>query len=185
VLEVSSVTGDGVDDVHTLVSPGRTAALLGSSGAGKSSLVNRLLGREAQAVQDLRADGRGRHTTTHRELFLLPEGGLVVDTPGLRVIEPWAGDGVDPAFRDLEQLAERCRFRDCRHEREPGCAVTQAIAAGELGEERLEAFRRLAREAAFLDRRGDSRAQAQERRRWRAVSREQRQRERENRRRRR
>jgi ribosome biogenesis GTPase len=185
VLEVSSVTGDGVDEVRALVSPGRTAALLGSSGAGKSSLVNRLLGREAQAVQDLRADGRGRHTTTHRELFLLPGGGLVVDTPGLRVIEPWAGEGLDAAFQDVEQVAERCRFRDCRHAGEPGCAVLRAIAAGELDEERLDAFRKLARELAFLERRGDGRAQAQERRRWRALSREHRQRERDSRRRRR
>jgi ribosome biogenesis GTPase len=147
--------------------------------------VNRLLGREAQAVQDLRADGRGRHTTSHRELFLLPGGGLVVDTPGLRVIEPWAGEGVDAAFQDVEQVAERCRFRDCRHAGEPGCAVLRAIAAGELDGERLEAFRRLVQELAFLERRGDTRAQAQERRRWRAVSREQRQCEHERRRRRR
>ena len=127
----------------------------------------------------MRADGRGRHTTTHRELFLLPGGGLVVDTPGLRVIEPWAGEGLETAFGDLEELAAGCRFRDCRHAGEPGCAVQEAIDAGALDEERLDGFRKLERELAFLERRGDPRAQAEERRRWRAVSRDSRQRQRQ------
>jgi ribosome biogenesis GTPase len=183
VHAVSNLTGEGLGEVRALVGPGRTAALLGSSGAGKSSLVNRLLGRDAQAVRDVRADGRGRHTTTHRELFLLPGGGLVVDTPGLRVIGPWAGDGVGAAFGDLEELASGCRFRDCRHAGEPGCAVREAIDSGALDEERLECFRKLERELAFLERRGDPRARAAERRRWRAVERELRQRERQKRRR--
>jgi ribosome biogenesis GTPase / thiamine phosphate phosphatase len=183
VHAVSNVTGEGLDEVRALVGPGRTAALLGSSGAGKSSLVNRLLGRDAQAVREVRADGRGRHTTTHRELFLLPGGGLVVDTPGLRVIGPWAGEGLDAAFGDLEELAADCRFRDCRHGGEPGCAVQEAIDAGALDEERLDGFRKLERELAFIEQRGDPRAQAEERRRWRAVSRDFRQRERQERRR--
>jgi ribosome biogenesis GTPase len=182
VQPVSNLTGEGVEAVRELVGPGRTAALLGSSGAGKSSLVNRLLGRDAQAVREVRADGRGRHTTTHRELFLLPGGGLVVDTPGLRVIEPWAGEGLDAAFGDLERLADGCRFRDCRHAGEPGCAVRQAIVAGELDEERLDGLRKLEREVAFLERRGDPRAQSEERKRWRAVSREYRRHEKERRR---
>jgi ribosome biogenesis GTPase len=183
VHAVSNVTGEGLTEIRALVGPGRTAALLGSSGAGKSSLVNRLLTRDAQAVREVRADGRGRHTTTHRELFLLPGGGLVVDTPGLRVIGPWAGDGVGAAFEDLEELASGCRFRDCRHAGEPGCAIQAAIDAGALEEERLDGYRKLERELAFLERRGDPRARAAERRRWRAVERELRQRERQKRRR--
>jgi ribosome biogenesis GTPase / thiamine phosphate phosphatase len=179
VHAVSNVTGEGLDAVRALVGHGRTAALLGSSGAGKSSLVNRLLGRDAQVVREVRADGRGRHTTSHRELFLLPGGGLVVDTPGLRVIEPWASEGLETAFGDLEELAAGCRFRDCRHAGEPGCAVQEAIDAGALDEERLDGFRKLERELAFLERRGDPRAQDEERRRWRAVSRDSRQRQRQ------
>jgi ribosome biogenesis GTPase len=182
VLAVSNVTGEGLAQVRALVPPGRTAALLGSSGAGKSSLVNNLLGRDAQPVREVRADGRGRHTTTHRELFLVPAGGLLIDTPGLRVIEPWAGEGLDAAFGDLEQLAVECRFRDCGHAGEPGCAVRRAVAAGELDEERLAGYRKLQRELAFLERRGDPRAESAERRRWRGVSRELRQRERARRR---
>lgn len=169
VVAVSNVTGAGVDDVRALIAPGRTAALLGSSGVGKSSLVNRLLGSERQAVAEIRADGRGRHTTTNRELIQLAGGGLVLDTPGMRVLKPWDDGGLDDAFSDVDELAGSCRFGDCRHESEPGCAVRAAIAQGSLEPARLEGYEKLRRELAYLERKGDKRAEAEERRRWRAV----------------
>ena len=178
VVAVSNVTGQGLDELRPLLGPGRTAALLGSSGVGKSSLVNRLLGQDVQVVREIRADGRGRHTTTHRELFLLPGGGLVLDTPGLRVLQLLdAGAGLETAFQDVEEVAGRCRFGDCRHETEPGCAVRDAIDSGELDPERLASYVKLQREVAFVERKGDKRAQSEVRKRWRGVSRESRQRD--------
>ncbi|MFN8188651.1 MAG: ribosome small subunit-dependent GTPase A [Gaiellales bacterium] len=172
VIPVSSVTGDGVDTVRGLLESGRTAALVGSSGVGKSTLVNRLLGYEAQLVREIRADGRGRHTTTARRLFPVPGGGLLLDTPGLRVIEPWDGEGLEAAFGEVEDLAAACRFSDCRHESEPGCAVREALADGRLDAGRYESYRRLERETAFLARKGDKAAESAERKRWKAVTRE-------------
>jgi ribosome biogenesis GTPase len=169
VLAVSAVTGDGVDEVSRLLAGNRTAVLLGPSGSGKSTLVNRLLRRDAQATGAVRSDGRGRHTTTARELFLLPGGGLLLDTPGLRVLQLWEDDGLGSAFSDIEELASGCRFTDCRHESEPGCAVREALAAGGLDPGRLESFEKLARELAYLERKGDKRAESEERRRWRAT----------------
>jgi ribosome biogenesis GTPase len=172
VYAVSAATGEGVDPLRGLVSGNRTAALLGPSGSGKSTLVNRLLGREAQATGAVRSDGRGRHTTTARELFLVPGGGLLLDTPGLRVLQLWEEDGLGGAFSDVEALATRCRFSDCRHETEPGCAVREAVSSGALDAGRLESFAKLARELAYLERKGDKRAEAEERRRWRALTKE-------------
>jgi ribosome biogenesis GTPase len=172
LLAVSATTGGGVEDVRALVAGNYTAALLGPSGSGKSTLVNRLLGQDVQATQAVRSDGRGRHTTTVRELFPLPDGGLILDTPGLRLLQPWDAEGVGEAFADVEQLALDCRFSDCRHDTEPGCAVRDAIADGRLGEERLASFERLERELAWLERKADPRAQAEERRRWRTIHRE-------------
>ena len=128
VHPVSAPHGDGVDTVRSYVPPGRTAALLGSSGVGKSTLVNALVGAELLAVREIREDGRGRHTTTHRQLVPLPEGGLVLDTPGMRELQLWDADsGIEAAFQDLESLAGECRFADCAHGREPGCAVRAAL----------------------------------------------------------
>jgi ribosome biogenesis GTPase len=125
VLAVSAATGRGVDELRGFLAGNRTAALLGPSGSGKSTLVNRLLGREAQATGAVRSDGRGRHTTTARELFLVPSGGLLLDTPGLRVLQLWQDDGIGSTFADIDELAARCRFSDCRHDSEPGCAVAR------------------------------------------------------------
>jgi ribosome biogenesis GTPase / thiamine phosphate phosphatase len=149
VIAVSATTGQGVEEVARRIAPDRTAALLGSSGVGKSTLFNRLVGESRQRVGALLDDGTGRHTTTRRELFPLPTGGWLVDTPGMREVGLLdADEGVTEAFPDLEALAESCRFRDCAHTAEPGCAVRAAIADGAMGADRLEAWSRLQREVA-------------------------------------
>jgi ribosome biogenesis GTPase len=162
VHAMSAITGEGLDELLPYLAPGRTVALLGSSGVGKSTLVNRLAGAELLATQELRADGRGRHTTTHRELVVLPGGALVLDTPGLRELQLWeAADGLDQTFEDVASLAAGCRFGDCAHEREPGCAVRQALATGALPAERFESYRKLQREQARLERKLDQRLRAE------------------------
>jgi ribosome biogenesis GTPase len=164
VLAVDATGGDGVDAVRAHLAPGRTLVLLGPSGAGKSTLTNSLVGATVMATRGTRrADGKGRHTTTHRELVVLPSGGVVLDTPGLRSVGLVADEeAVATAFPDVEELAEHCRFRDCAHETEPGCAVLAAVADGELDERRLASWRKLGREAAFQARRTDARLRAQE-----------------------
>ena len=139
---------EGMAEVLKWLPRGATGALAGSSGAGKSSLTNRLVGAEAQAVHSVReSDSRGRHTTTHRQLFQLPGGGLLIDQPGLREIQVWAArDSLDDAFPDISSLARECRFRDCRHQGEPGCAVREAIDTSVLEEGRLQSFQKLGRE---------------------------------------
>ncbi len=170
VHAISSVTGEGVEEIRALLAPNRTAVLVGSSGVGKSTLVNRLLGEERQAVADVRADGRGRHTTTHRELLPVPGGGLLLDTPGMRELGLWAEEeSLETAFDDIAELAAGCRFADCTHEHEPGCAVRAAIEEGRLDAARLESFRKLGKELAYLERRTDARLQAEEKRKWRAI----------------
>jgi ribosome biogenesis GTPase len=168
VHAISSVTGEGVELVRERLAPGRTIALLGSSGVGKSTLVNTLAGQELLATQEIRADdGEGRHTTTHRQLVLLPEGGLVLDTPGLRELQLWeSSDGLSETFGDIEELALRCRFSDCAHAHEPGCAVKAAIDDGTLDFGRWSSYKKLQRELAHLERRLDKRLQAEERKRW-------------------
>lgn len=140
--------------------PGRTGALVGPSGAGKSTLINAWLGEERLAIAEVGDGGKGRHTTTRRELFALPAGALVIDTPGMRELGLWGEGGTDQAFDDVAALGEGCRFTDCRHEGEPGCAVEAAVAAGSLPEERLLAFRKLRRELAALRTQQDERAWA-------------------------
>ncbi len=145
---VSNKTGDGIDTLDRHLAPGRTLVLVGISGVGKSSLVNRWLGTEVQAVGDVReTDQKGRHTTTHRELFVLPSGALVIDTPGVRELALWEGElGLVETFPDVVDLATHCRFGDCKHEKEPGCAVREAVEAGTLSAERFAAYRKLAAE---------------------------------------
>jgi ribosome biogenesis GTPase / thiamine phosphate phosphatase len=163
VFVLSARTGQGIDALGSFLVPGQTVVLLGSSGVGKSTLVNRLSGRDLQAVQPTREkDSRGRHTTSARELFLLPCGALVIDTPGLRELQLWdATDGVAETFADIDELAAKCRFRDCRHENEPGCAVQAALRAGSLDEARLENRRKLEREQEFLRRKMDPEARSE------------------------
>jgi ribosome biogenesis GTPase / thiamine phosphate phosphatase len=171
VHPVSSRTGVGLEHIRSYLQAGVTAALLGSSGVGKSTLVNALAGDERLATNELRADGRGRHTTTRRELILLPDGGLIVDTPGMRELQLWAAEeGLDEAFEDVTDLVARCHFSDCAHETEPGCAVRAALENGGLPRERWESYVKLQRELAHLERRLDKRLQADERRKWRLLS---------------
>ena len=161
---VSNVTGEGLDELATYLAPAQTIALLGSSGVGKSSLANRLLGAELQATKKLAEDGTGRHTTTARQLFRLPGGAMLVDTPGLREIQLWdADEGIHEAFSDVDELAADCRFNDCAHMREPGCAVQAAIDEGRLPRQRLQSYRALQRELKRLAMKQDARLRSEER----------------------
>ena len=167
VCAVSAKTGLGFDELEKHLAPGQTIVLLGSSGVGKSTIVNRLLGRDIQEVKEVReSDSRGRHTTTARELFVLPSGALLMDTPGLRELQLWnADEGISQTFADIESLAARCRFGNCRHDGEPGCAVTAAIEAGSLDLVRLESWQKLQRELEFLRRKIDPDARQNEKQR--------------------
>jgi ribosome biogenesis GTPase / thiamine phosphate phosphatase len=169
VVPVSNVTGVGVDEVEERLQPGRTAVLLGSSGVGKSTLLNRLAGDDLMRTGAIAADGTGRHTTTHRELVRLPSGALMIDTPGLRELQFWEGD-VGAAFEDIEALALECRFRDCAHESEPGCAVHAAIDDGTLALDRLRSWRKLQRELEAIAARTDRRLRAARKKRWKQIA---------------
>jgi len=172
VYAVSSVTGEGIETLQDLLTPNKTGALLGSSGVGKSSLINALSGSELMAVQSIREDdSKGRHTTTHRELVRLPGGGLLIDTPGMREFQ--LGDyeeGIESSFSDVEQLADECRFRDCQHGNEPGCRVQEALSTGELQPDRYRSYVKLKRELAHMERKSDAAAQKAERNKWKQVT---------------
>ena len=167
VCVVSARAGQGMDGLEKFLKQGQTVVLLGSSGVGKSTIANRLLGEMQQQVQPVRkGDSRGRHTTTARELFVLPGGALLMDTPGLRELQLWdAAEGVSQTFADIDALAAECRFADCTHEGEPGCAVQAALSAGTLDEARLENRRKLLREQEFLHRKMDPEVRQAEKRR--------------------
>ncbi len=171
VAVLSALTGDHLADLGAWLRPGQTAVVLGSSGVGKSTLVNALLGEQRQATAAVREDdSRGRHTTTHRELFVLPGGSLLIDTPGIRSLEmAGADEGVEAAFDDILALAAACRFSDCRHTTEPGCAVRNALSDGTLNPDRLASHQKLERELAHVERKTDPRAQAEERKRWKSI----------------
>jgi ribosome biogenesis GTPase / thiamine phosphate phosphatase len=159
---VNGLTGEGVAELAGYLVGHRTVALLGSSGVGKSTIVNRLAGGELMATGEIAEDGRGRHTTRHRELIPLPGGGIVLDTPGLRELQLWdVSQGLEQTFEDVAALAAACRFADCAHEREPGCAVRTALHDGTLSRDRFESWQKLQRELARLERRLDARARAE------------------------
>lgn len=173
IVRVSALTGAGLDGLRSHVGKGTTVAFVGSSGVGKSSLINRLLGRETQQVKAIRDDdARGRHTTTRRELIVMPDGGVLVDTPGMRELGLTEdGGGVDATFADIAEIVSRCRFADCRHESEPGCAVREALAVGVIAQERWQSYRKLRREVAFFEARQDPMLAAERRRKWKVISR--------------
>lgn len=171
---ISVVTGRGLDDVAQYFKRGQTVALLGSSGVGKSTLINHLAGDEHLKVQTVREhDDRGRHTTTHRELILLPGGGLVLDTPGMRELQLWDGDeSLQLVFDDIELLAEKCFFSDCHHQDEPRCAVREALGAGTIDTERYESYEKLQKELKYLARRRDKLSEIVEKKKWKKLSRQ-------------
>jgi ribosome biogenesis GTPase / thiamine phosphate phosphatase len=171
VHAVSSVDGTGIEALKPYVGHGSTVALLGSSGVGKSTLINRLYGKEVQDTGGIREeDGRGRHTTTHRELILLPEGGLLIDTPGMRELQLWdADEGISAGFQDVESLTSECRFHDCTHGKEPGCAVQAALKNGTLDNERYQSYLKLQRELAYLARKEDVHLRLQEKAKWKQL----------------
>lgn len=152
-IAVSAKTEYNLEALRVLLTPGKTAVLLGSSGVGKSSLVNALAGREIMDINEIREDdSRGRHTTTHRQLIMLPSGAMIIDTPGMRELGMWdVSSGLGEAFTDVEAYFGKCRFSDCRHGAEPGCAIKEALESGELSEERWESYNRLKKEAKYSD----------------------------------
>ena len=166
----SALTGDGVDAVCGYLAPGQTVVFVGSSGVGKSSLVNRLLGRSAQAVREIRSDDKGRHTTTSRQMLFVPGGGLIIDTPGLRELQLWAtGQGISHTFADIDELAGECAFSDCTHAAEPGCAVQSALDDGRLDFGRMESYRKLQREQEFIESKKDVSLRLAQKNKWKAI----------------
>lgn len=168
VLVLSALTGEGLKNIHFYLQAGKTVAVVGSSGVGKSTLINSLVGEEIMFVQEIREqDSRGRHTTTHSQLFFLPQGGMLIDTPGLRELQLWDGEtGVEVTFSDIEEIAAKCRFNDCAHDTEPGCAVKKAIDEGVITVERLKNYRKLKRELAYIEMKKKRGANKAEKMKW-------------------
>ena len=182
IFAVSNLTGEGIDGLRKYISNGKTIALLGSSGVGKSTLVNTLTGSQVLKTQEIREDdSKGRHTTTHRELVKLPEGGLILDTPGMRTLSLWEADeGMEKLFGDIEALIKDCRFSDCKHQREPGCAIREGLRKGVIDDQKWQSWLKLQKEIRHLDSKKDSKIRAFEKQSIRKFSREINQRKRAN-----
>ena len=172
VHAVSAVSGEGLDEIESYLQVGATIVLLGSSGVGKSTLVNRFAGNELLVTSETSAGGRGRHTTSHRELVPLASGALLLDTPGMRELQLWAGEEVlDTTFSEIAELAAECKFSDCSHRTEPGCAIRRALGDGTLAEERWASYNKLQREIRALEIRKDARLRSEQRKKWAKFSR--------------
>ncbi|MEW6495959.1 MAG: ribosome small subunit-dependent GTPase A [Cyanobacteriota bacterium] len=171
IIILSALENKGLNALTSYLNKGQTVALIGSSGVGKSTLTNQLAGQAIQGVQSVRPDDhRGRHTTTHRELIILPSGGLLIDTPGMREIQMWSGnEGLQETFADITSTATLCRFRDCQHQNEPGCAVQQAIRDGLLDARRFHNYQKLQQELNYLNRKKDQKASLVEKEKWKKI----------------
>lgn len=172
IFVTSARSGEGIEAIQNLFTEGVTGALLGSSGAGKSTLMNALSGEELMKVSGIREDdAKGRHTTTHRELIVLPSGGCLIDTPGMRELQLWdQSESLSSSFRDIEEFAAACRYRDCTHHMEPHCAVQQAIKDGALEQSRLQSYFKLQKELAFIERKTNMQAKLNEQRKWKQIA---------------
>lgn len=174
---LSAAKGIGLEDIKPYLQNGKTVALLGSSGVGKSTIINYLSGKEILKVQEIREDDdKGKHTTTHRELVILPDGGCIIDTPGMRELQLWdSSEGLSDTFKDIESLANQCYFTDCSHNKEPNCAVKKALKDGKLDQGRYQSYIKLQRELAYLVRKEDQKAQLAEKEKWKKINKEVRQ----------
>jgi ribosome biogenesis GTPase len=172
VIAVSALTGNGFEELKAIAEAENTVVLIGRSGVGKSSIINQLAGREIMHTRELReTDLRGRHTTSHRELIRLANGAILIDTPGLREMQLWAGDeSVRTAFPEIDEYAEECRFRDCSHTREPGCAVQAAVASGDIDQARFESYLDMQKELRYLKSRQDDKVRKQIEARGKAIA---------------
>ena len=171
MITCSTVTGEGIDELRTIIGPTGTIGLIGASGHGKSSLTNALVGTDVLTTREIRADGKGRHTSVRRELVPIPGGGAIIDTPGLRGIGLHsAEEGLAATVPDIEELAEQCRFRDCTHQHEPGCAVQEASETGSLSARRLDSWLHLQRELAWMASRTDARLRAEQVKKWKKIT---------------
>ncbi|RPI17945.1 MAG: ribosome small subunit-dependent GTPase A [Ignavibacteriae bacterium] len=171
---VSSVKKEGIDELKKYFEGNKTAAIVGSSGVGKSTFINALLGEDRLTVKDITAyKDKGVHTTSRRELILLPDGGMIIDTPGMRELQLWdGGDGLSDVFEDIEALFSNCKFSDCKHESEPGCAVREAIKSGELDEDRYNSYLKMQKEVNYFERRKDQKALLEEKKKWKKIHKE-------------
>jgi ribosome biogenesis GTPase len=171
VIVTSSITGEGIEELSAMLLPEKTAVLLGPSGAGKSTLINRIVGTEVMKTREVHRSGEGRHMTSHRQLIELPGGGAIIDTPGLREAQLWEGEeALGGVFEDIEALALRCRFSDCEHRSEPGCAIKAALADRSLDPARFESYRKLQRELRAIAKKGDARLRIEDRRKWKQIA---------------